>query len=201
MLRAESRAGSSVMQSCESAFNGARPYSTKIIFNDRPQTQEPRCHGTPLGKTMLQQNRIKIIETFQDCQLRPSNYMRQVKRGNPNRYKEALNGMHSLNDILFLQVRGKSQIQKELEETNHLRNHKEILYYKDALKSPESHDLDYKEEHDYSQSMSAANSTDMLQVGTEPSVKGPENVLGLRKQATVSKKTTMVKQQFDEEIY
>ena len=38
-----------------------------------------------------------------------------------------------INDLVFLQVRGKNQLAKELEETKHLKGLKEIRYYADAI--------------------------------------------------------------------
>lgn len=55
---------------------------------------------------------------------------------NPNRYREALGGMSDLKNMLFLQVRGQSQIAKELEETKNLRDLQEVLYFEEALKTP-----------------------------------------------------------------
>ena len=63
-----------------------------------------------------QKGGLKIIDHSDKQHLRKGTYLNTLKDKNKTRINEAMSGMEDLNDIVHLQVIGKSQITKELEE-------------------------------------------------------------------------------------
>ena len=60
---------------------------------------------------------LRIVEAYQSSSLRSQSYTRQVQKRNKGQLNELLNGMNNtLNDIVYLQVSGRSQLDKEIEE-------------------------------------------------------------------------------------
>lgn len=81
-----------------------------------------------IGKAKLanffKKGAIEVINKL-DSTLRTKCYPNMVKRYNIDRIKQTMNGMQSLNDLCFLQVRGQNQLSKEVEELKSL-THKNI---------------------------------------------------------------------------
>ena len=63
-----------------------------------------------------QNGALKIIDHADKSHLRKGTYLNELKEKNKTRMSQAMSGMEDLNDIVHLQVIGKSQITKELEE-------------------------------------------------------------------------------------
>lgn len=62
-------------------------------------------------------NKLKLIETYQSAQLRSQTYTNRVAKKNMPELKDLFNNMNTLNDLVYLQVQGRSQLEKEIEET------------------------------------------------------------------------------------
>lgn len=54
---------------------------------------------------------------------------------------QVMGGMQTMNDLVFLQVKGRSQLAKEMEEMKHLVDAKEVIYYQNALNKPDEMSL------------------------------------------------------------
>lgn len=60
-----------------------------------------------------QKGSLRILESFQGSQIRPDTYFNKLKDKNIRKFNNTLNGFENLN---YLQIRGKNQLYKELEE-------------------------------------------------------------------------------------
>ena len=64
---------------------------------------------------------FKLLDTFQSSAIRSrSTYMSQIQRKNHAIVRNLMNGMEAPTDLLYLQVNGQSQLQKEIEDTKKL---------------------------------------------------------------------------------
>ena len=57
-----------------------------------------------------------------DSSGRRSSYLNQTKHNNKIKLKKIMNGMATVKDLCHLQVKGRSQLAKEIEETKDLEN-------------------------------------------------------------------------------
>ena len=65
-----------------------------------------------------QKGSLRILESFQSSQIRPDTYFNKLKDKNIRKFNNTLNGFENLN---YLQIRGKNQLYKELEECSQLQ--------------------------------------------------------------------------------
>ena len=60
---------------------------------------------------------IKIVDSFQSISLRPDSYLNKIKKSKQQFKGISMHRIGNLNDLVALQIEGKSQLDKEVEET------------------------------------------------------------------------------------